>query len=112
MKIGVIPENVFERIALATGKMPAPMFDTTLAMWSARTVMAATKLGVFESLAGEPLAASEVAQRLGTDPRATGKLLTALHTLGYLRLKGQCYTLTSVARKYLLKESSRYPTPA
>jgi hypothetical protein len=65
------------------------------------------QVGVFESLAGEPLAASKVAQRLGTDSSATDKLLTALRTLGYLRLKGQRYSLTPVARKYLLKESSR-----
>ena len=51
MKIGAIPENVIERILLAAGSLPAPLLDTFQALLLARTVMAATKLGVFEALA-------------------------------------------------------------
>jgi hypothetical protein len=43
MKIGIIPENTLERVALAAGAVPRPLFDTHLAMMLARTIMAATK---------------------------------------------------------------------
>jgi len=105
MKIGVIPENMLERVALAVGAVPRPLLDTHVAMMLARTIMAATKLGVFEALASGPLTAHEVAAQCGTDPRATEKLLTALVGVGYLRADQAQYALAPVARKWLLKDS-------
>ena len=55
MKVGVIPENPIERLVLALGIAPAPLFETMGAMLLARTVIVATKLGVFEALAGGSL---------------------------------------------------------
>ena len=57
MKLGVIPENVLERVARASGVVPTPLLDTLGAMMLARTIMAATKLSVFEALASGPLPA-------------------------------------------------------
>ena len=105
MKIGIIPENTLERVALAAGAVPRPLFDTHLAMMLARTIMAATKLGVFEALASGPLTAHKVAAQCGTDPRATEKLLTALAGVGYVRADQAQYALAPVARKWLLKDS-------
>jgi len=105
MKVGVIPENILERVALAVGVVPRPMFDTHVAMMLARTIMAATKLGVFEVLASRPLTAHKVAAQCGTDPRATEKLLTALAGSGYVRAEHGRYALAPVARKWLLTDS-------
>ncbi len=107
MKIGIIPENMLERAALAAGVVPRPLFDTHVAMMLARTIMTATKLGVFEALASGPLTADRVAARCGTDPRATEKLLTALAGSGYVRAEQAQYVLAPVARKWLLKDSPR-----
>jgi SAM-dependent methyltransferase len=107
MKIGIIPENMLERIALAVGVVPRPMFDTHLAMMLARTIMAATKLGVFEALASGPLSAHKVAAHCGTDPRATEKLLGALAGSGYVRANQGQYALAPIARTWLLKDSPR-----
>jgi len=104
MKIGAIPENLIERIALWLRLVPTPLVDTGHAMWLARTVMVATKLGVFETLANRPLTADQVAERCGTHPAATRKLLTLLVALGYVRCKREAYTLAPVARRWLLKE--------
>ena len=107
MKIGIIPENMLERVALAAGAVPRPMFDTQVAMMLARTIMAATKLGVFEVLASGPLPADKVAAHCGTEPRATEKLLTALAGCGYVRAEHGQYALAPVARTWLLKGSPR-----
>ena len=105
MKLGVIPENLLERVALAAGVVPTPLFDTASAMMLARTIMAATKLGVFEALASGPLTAHKVAAHCGTEPRATEKLLTALAGCGYVRTEHGQYALAPIARKWLLKDS-------
>ncbi|HMF19542.1 MAG TPA: class I SAM-dependent methyltransferase [Gemmataceae bacterium] len=102
MKIGPVPENLIEFILWATGAMPTPLIDTFQAIVRARAIMAGSKLGVFDALADGPATAAEVAQRIGADPRATGKLLNALTGAGYLRWKNDRYRLARVARKWLL----------
>ena len=105
MRVGVIPENPVERVALALGVVPVPLLETLIGMLLVRTVMVATKLGVFEALAPGALVASEVAARCHTDPGATAKLLNALVGGDYLRFDGGRYSLARVSRRWLLKES-------
>jgi acetyl-CoA carboxylase carboxyltransferase component len=54
MRLGIIPEGAAEREALESAKVPVPFFETRMAFGLARAVMAATKLGVFESLTAGP----------------------------------------------------------
>ena len=105
MRLGVIPENLIERILLALGVLPTPIMDTMMAYTLARTIMVGTKLGVFEALAPGALTTGEVAKYCGTHPGATKKLLNALAGAGYLRADGERYALAPVTRKWLLKES-------
>jgi SAM-dependent methyltransferase len=107
MKLGIIPENILERVALAAGVVPRPILDTLVAMMLARTIMAAAKLGIFEALASGPLPAHQVAAHCGTDPCATEKLLTALAGCGYVRAEHGQYALAPVARTWLLTDSPR-----
>jgi hypothetical protein len=105
MKVGVIPENLIERLLLLFKLVPTPIFDTQVAFMLARTVMVGTKLGIFEALVPGPLTATEIAAQCKTDPTATIKLLNALVGAGYLRIEKERYSLTSIARKWLLKDS-------
>ncbi len=103
MKIGTLPENLLERIALMAGAVPTPFIDT-FCFVLARTIMAATKLGIFEALRAEPRSAAAVAQHCGTHPHATRKLLDTLVSAAYLQLEGEHYALAPIARKWLLKD--------
>ncbi len=103
MKLGAIPENLIERILLASGVVPTPLIDTLIAMLRARTVMVGTKLGVFQALALTALTADEVASHCLTHPETTQKLLNTLVGVGYLRVDNNRYLLAPVARKYLLQ---------
>src|SRR5215471_13153879 len=105
MKIGVIPENLIERIGLALGKVPTPLQDTLVAMLLVRTIIVATKLGIFEALAADALRLEEVARRCQTSAQATEKLLNALVASAYLEFGEGKYRLAPVARTWLLKES-------
>jgi len=99
----MVPDNVLERLALLNGMLPPGIFECWFGLMLARTVMSATKLNVFESLAAGPLTADEVAQRCGTNPRATEKLLNALVGVGCLKVRGGRYELRQSARSWVLK---------
>lgn len=105
MKIAVVPENLIERVLLAINLVPTPLLDTQLAFILARTVLVGTKLGIFETLTAGPLTSTEIAAHCQTDPHATVKLLNALLGVGYLRAKGERYSLAPIARKWLLKDA-------
>jgi len=105
MKIGAIPEGFLEWVSKRLNLVPTPVVDTLQAAALARSVMVGTKLGVFEVLGEGPLTAGEIARRLDTDARATEKLLGALVVSDYLRFRRGRYSLTRVARKWLLRSS-------
>jgi SAM-dependent methyltransferase len=107
MRLGALPDNPVEWILLRAGALPTPLLDTHIAMLLARAVMEATRLGVFEALAGGPLGAAEVAVCCRTHPDGTARLMGALAGAGYLRFASDRYALAPVSRKWLLAESPR-----
>ncbi len=104
MKIGVVPENFSEWVALKLGKVPIPIVES-VGLIKMRVVMAAVQLGLFDSIGSKRLTAEEVAARCGTHPVSTGKLLNALTGAGYLRKSGDQYELAPVTRQWLMKDS-------
>ena len=112
MYLGLIPNGRAVRESFEAGRIPAPFFETHYGFGPARSVLVATKLGVFESVydgAGTP---AEIAERCGTDPAATQKLLIALAGSGYLDCAGGLYSMTAKARSWLVRTSSRSVTDA
>ena len=107
MKLSAQPENLLEALALRSGLVPTPLGDTHVAFMLARTIMVATKLGIFEALADQPATAPQVAQRGNTAPEATRKMLNTLVHLGYLRLAHDQYELTGLSRRWLLQDGAQ-----
>lgn len=107
MRLGVIPENPIEWVVARLNIAPRPLFETQMAFTLARLVMVATKLGVFDAVGAEERTAGEVAERCGTDPAATGKLMFALAGAGYLVETDGGYRASPVTRKWLLGESPK-----
>ena len=87
MRIGVQPDNLFERAVLATGVLPTQLVLVFWGMGTARTAVAACRLGVFECLAEGPATAEEVADQLGLHGEGARTLLAALNGFGYVRHK-------------------------
>jgi SAM-dependent methyltransferase len=104
MRLGMLPDNLAERLILLSGILPPAIFESWFGIMLARTVMAATKLDIFESLAGGPLTTEEVAQRCGTHTLATEKLLNALVGVGCLQVRGERYALPRSVRSWVLKD--------
>jgi SAM-dependent methyltransferase len=104
MKLGVIPENLAERLALWFGIPPPGILESWLGIMAARAVIAGTKVNIFETLAAGPLTVEEIADKCATHCRATEKLLKALVGMGCLRLKGERYALPRKMRPWILAE--------
>ena len=105
VRLGAMPENPIERVVIRLNAGPRPLIETQMAYTLARVVMAGSKLGLFEALAGGPGTAATVAERCGTEAAATEKLLFALAAAGYLRSDNGGYALTGMTRKWILRES-------
>jgi len=106
LKISMVPENLRERIGLALGIIPRPLGDVFLGPLLARTVLAASSLGVFDLLAFGPRTLEEVASQCGNHPAPTSKLLRALYASGYLKWHSGRYGLTRMSERWLLSRSS------
>src|SRR5262245_36899023 len=102
--LGTVPENLAERIALISGIIPSSIFESWFGFMLSRTIMAATKLDIFEALAAGSLAARDVAEKCGTHPAATQKLLNALVAVDCVRFKHDRYSLRRSVRPWLLKD--------
>lgn len=107
MRIGIIGENLLERLLAATNLLPAPLLETQIAFTMARTIMAGVKLGVFDAIGGGATTPVEVAAACRIDPAATAKLMDSLVGCRYLRHRAGRYTLAPKSRKWLLRDAPR-----
>lgn len=105
MRLGVIPENIIERLILKSNKAPEPLLETQMAFSMARSIMAGVKLGLFEAAGDSPRSAGDIAKTCGTSPGATEKLLNTLAGCGYLTFRNGAYASTPKTRKWLLRRS-------
>lgn len=106
MRLGVVPETPLEWLALRLGRVPTPLVDTQLAVAWGRTLLVATRIGVFEALAAGPADADAVARHCGSLSAPTRRLLDALTGMGTLvPARGGGYALGREARRWLVRAS-------
>lgn len=74
-------------------------------------VTAALELKLFDVLAGEPLAAADVAGRFGLNRRGANALLAVLAANGLLHARGGLYGPSEAASRYLVSDSPYFWGP-
>ncbi|MEE9561565.1 MAG: methyltransferase [Thermoanaerobaculia bacterium] len=72
---------------------------------ASQILLTANRLGVFTTLEGGPLTASELAAKMRTDPRATRILCDALASLALLDKTEEVYSSSTLALEFLLPDS-------
>lgn len=98
--------NFFERLGIIRlNRGPGPLVDLIASM-SARAVLTALRLGIFEAVGDGLMDESEIARSTGTDPAGLVPLLEVLCCLGYLTIKGGKYRNSSMTNKWLRRDSS------
>src|SRR5215510_734190 len=103
MNFGIIPETLFERLALRLGLVPLPIVDMLFGSIKARMIMVGVSLGLFEALRNEPRSAVDLAETLRADSNALECLLRALTHAGYLVRRDEVYTLSRLARRTVVR---------
>ncbi|MHB0870591.1 MAG: methyltransferase [Chloroflexota bacterium] len=84
MKLGLIPQNPLELLAIWLRRVPTPMGESVFAMMLSRAIMAGVRLGLFDALEVEPLTTDELAARIRCSPSGVEALAEALTSSGYL----------------------------
>ncbi|WP_083853136.1 MULTISPECIES: methyltransferase dimerization domain-containing protein [unclassified Rhodococcus (in: high G+C Gram-positive bacteria)] len=101
-----VAQNPIEWVMKRLNVIPVPLLETQMAYTLSRLIMVATKLGVFDLLAANPLSGARIAEECHTSPMGTEKLLFALAGAGYLNASDGEYALTPVSRKWLVTANS------
>lgn len=102
MKYGVIPTNLVERLALATGKIPVPLIDAIYSLMKARAIMAGVKLGIFEALRDGRRTVDDLARALTLDRECLDLLLRTLVLCEYLIQEDGGYALSKLASRTMV----------
>jgi cyclopropane fatty-acyl-phospholipid synthase-like methyltransferase len=84
------------------------LWEVLLGHFSHHMLLVAHNLGLFERLAEKPQTLTEIAKVLNLADRAAQALLTACGSMELVQLDREYYSLSQVARDYLLKSSSTY----
>jgi hypothetical protein len=85
-----------------------PVWDLWLSAYHLPAVSVADELKLFDTIAGTPGSATELASRTGCSERGLSILLPLLTALGFLVQRSSGYHLSPVARQYLLHDSPYY----
>jgi SAM-dependent methyltransferase len=82
--------------------------DTAYAFQESRILLTAHELGLFTALGDGRHTSSGLAALLGTDPRATDRLMNALCAMGFLEKKDGRFSNSPAARQSLVRDSPGY----
>lgn len=105
MKLTVSGDNLAESFGLLAGMVPTPLVHITFGMGYARSVVAATRLGVFDAIAKDDADAAGLAERLECSPVGMEALLNCLTGFGLLARDQGRYTCTPVVTKWVLEDA-------
>jgi SAM-dependent methyltransferase len=105
MKLTASPENILESIAKWSGMAPLPLVHTHIAFINARVIIDAAHLGLFEALKDAPKTIQELAEACHLNAQALRPVMGALTSAEYLTYAQDKFALTSMSRKWLLKDA-------
>jgi len=86
------------------GILPDDLNEYTRSFWTSRAVCTALELDLFTAVAGGA-SAQQVADKIKTDPRATGMLLNAMASLKLLDKKEEVFFNSPAAARYFCADS-------
>ncbi len=87
---------------------PDRIMEMVIAFQRSRVLLTAYELELFTALGNESKSSAEVAGALGTEKRATERLMNALCALELLDKKENKFSNTPLARKFLVKHSPNF----
>jgi len=105
MKYQLVADNPEEEKALKANISAKPLFDPFLPVLQARAIMAAVRLGIFETIARNSYTIDQIAAKTSLDSEGLQLLLRVLANAGYVSYQENRFELTEVAANTLLPDS-------
>jgi SAM-dependent methyltransferase len=87
---------------------PVSIREVATGFQASRVLLTAIELRVFSAIGGDGLTSGEMAERLGSDARATDRLLNALCAIGLLWKRDGSFRNTPASARYLVDSSPEY----
>jgi len=87
---------------------PRAYWEAGAAFQRSRAFLTAVELGLFAALGTHEKTSATVAAALGTDPRATDRLMNALAATGFIRKHGSAFANRPEGRRFLVPGSPEY----
>jgi len=84
------------------------VYEIVKGFQASRVLLTAVELGIFEALGDDELTSAEVASKIGTDARATDRVMNVLVTLDLLTKKGDLFANSPDARAFLVRGKPGY----
>ena len=78
MRLGIVAENLMERLILKLNVAPTPLLETQIAFSMAWSIMTGVKLGVFEAAADGPRTGASLARAVSSSSRRSS-LISSKH---------------------------------
>ena len=108
MKFQLTPESQAEEDMLKSEFADfKPSIDVSIPLIQARSIMAASRLGVFSTLGKQSMSAKEIAQKLSLDTKGVELMLRVLVSSGYMHQDGDQYCISDLTRNTLLPDSPK-----
>ena len=102
------PDDLLERVAIATNQVPLPAAYALYGLTAGRVVGVAQRLGIFRQLLAGPATAGRVAEQLELQVAGTRLLCENLAGMTILEQDGHTFSLSGRARKWLDPASDTY----
>lgn len=106
MKIGAIAQNPLEWVAIQAKLLPMPLLYSHFGFMMSKFLLEAVDVGIFETIGQGQKTLAEIAQACGgLNEKALAGTLGVLASMGQIDQQNGQFSLTSEAKKYLLKDS-------
>jgi 2-polyprenyl-3-methyl-5-hydroxy-6-metoxy-1,4-benzoquinol methylase len=105
MRLTASPQNLLEWLAVTTGIAPEPIAVGHFGYLASKFLLEAIDKNVLEVIGKKKVSLQHIATSTQLHEVALQKLLRVLASMGLVRYEGDAYSLTSKARKWLLKDS-------
>lgn len=105
MKYKLVADNLIEEQAILSELFPKPIIDTLSPLLQIRAIMAAVKLGIFESIGHGLKSSQEIAEQAGVDEACLVLLLRGLCNAEYIEIEKNKFKNSQLTTRYLLSDS-------
>lgn len=105
MQLKAVPETILEWLALQFNKVPLPLLHGQMFPIISKAVLVAAEKGIFSVIGDRSYDVESIAKSCGLAKAPAKQLLQVLVSLGYLRVRSKQYSLTTMARKWVVEGS-------